>query len=137
MANFTISFETFNESDARPTPIYRVTVTTGMFGSPQYSGGSIDEDLLLIERKSTLDGYIDEFYGIIKAADFQAFQKGSPAEGQTLYRAHAWNLVFYNLQVMQESIDLMKAQVKDLAEDAFILSQVESRRYDTFISPSF
>jgi hypothetical protein len=137
MANFTISFETFNESDARPTPIYRVTVTTGMFGSPQYSGGSIDEDLLLIERKSTLDGYIDEFYGIIKAADFQAFQKGSPAEGQTLYRAHAWNLVFYNLQVMQESIDLMKAQVKDLAEDAFILSQVENRRYDTFISPSF
>jgi hypothetical protein len=137
MANFTISFEIFNESDARPTPVYRVAVTTGMFGSPQYSGGGIDQDLLLIERKSTLDGYIDEFYGIVKAADFEAFQKGSPAEGQTLYRAHAWNLVFYNLQVMQESIDLMKAQVKDLAEDAFILSRSDSRRYETFISPSF
>jgi hypothetical protein len=137
MANFTISFKIFNEADERPTPVYRVEVTTGMIGAPRYSGGAIDQDLLLIERKSTLDGYVDEFYGIVKAADFEAFQKGSPADGQTLYRAHAWNLIFYNIDTMRESLDLMKAQVKSLAEDAFILSRLESSRFETFVSPEF
>lgn len=137
MANFTINFTISNEGDARPTPIYRVDVVTGTVGNPLYANTSFDQDILLVERKSTADGYIDEFYGIVKAADFAGFQKGSPAEGQALYRAHAWTLVFYNLDTMRESLDLMRAQVKDLAEDVRILAKFEARRTETYISPAF
>jgi hypothetical protein len=137
MANFTINFTISNEGDARPTPIYRVGIVTGTVGTPLYANTSFDQDILLIERKSTTDGYVDEFYGIVKAGDFAAFQRGGPAEGQVLYRAHAWTLVFYNLETMQESLALMRAQVKDLAEDVRILSKFEAQRTETYISPAF
>ena len=135
MANFTITFKIFNESDSRPTPIYKVEVATGLIGVPLVP--SIDGDLLLIERKPVPGGFNDVFYGIVKAADFEAFGKGEPFEGQSLYRAHAWNLIFYNLEQMRESIDLMKAQIRGLSEDAVLLSREQRLRSDTYVSPSF
>ena len=137
MAKFTINFTISNEGDARPTPVYRVDIVTGTVGAPLYATTSFDQDILLIERKSTPGGYVDEFYGIVKVADFAAFQPGSPGEGQVLYRAHAWTLVFYNLETMKESLNLMRAQVKDLAEDVRILSKFEAQRSETYISPEF
>ena len=115
-------------------PYYRVQIGTGLVGSvPTY----VDGDLLLIERKNTGDGFLDVFYGIVKAVDFAAFRKASPSTGQNMYRAHNWNLVFYNQKTMDEAIALMQQQIDILSEDVTILQDTNNKRSITHLSPSF
>ena len=134
MAQLSINFITDTVRAENQDPYYRVQIGTGLVGTtPTY----IDGDLLLIERKNTGDGFLDVFYGIVKAVDFAAFRKASPSTGQTMYRVHNWNLVFYNKTTMDEAIALMQQQVDILSEDLTILQNTNNRRSVTHLSPSF
>lgn len=134
MAQLTINFVVNTVREYNQDPYYRVEIGTGLLGNtPSY----IDGDLMLIERKPTEGGYVDVFYGIIKAVDFAAFRKASPNTGQNMYRVHNWNLVFYNQKTMDEAIALMKQQVDILSEDITVLQNTNNKRSITHISPSF
>lgn len=133
MSNLSINFITSVVRESNQDPYYRVQITTGLTGT----SGLADGNLLLIKRKKTLDGEVDVFYGIVKAVDFNVFRKASPNIGQEFYRAHTWNLVFYNNETLESSIELMKNQIDILAEDIGILTKYNNQRSVTHTSPSF
>jgi hypothetical protein len=133
MAQFQINFKIESVREGNQDPYYRVTLTTGILGS----SGIVDGALLIVERKSLPDGNVDVFYGIAKAADFTNLRKGSPNPGQTFYRTHAWNLVFYNQRTMDDALALMKSQVDILAEDVTIYTRATNNRSETHLSSEF
>lgn len=133
MAQMTINFSIDSAREANQDPYYRVQVSTSLLGSHTY----VDGDLLLIERKSSPEGDVDVFYGIVKALDFSTLRKASPNPGQTMYRAHAWTLVFYNQKTMEEAIDLMKAQIDVLADDVALYVKSMNPRTQTYMSRNF
>lgn len=134
MANLSINFVITTVREDNQDPFYRVAVSTAVVGSaPSY----IDGNLLLIERKQTLDGPLDVFYGIVKAVDFQYFRKAEPNPTQSMYRSNVWNLVFYSQQTMDEAIALMNSQIDILSEDITIMTRTTNRRSVTHMSPAF
>jgi len=135
MGQFSINFVTNVVREDNQDPYYRVEVSTGILADSY--ANNVDGDLLLIERKKTADGYLDVFYGIVKAVDFVAFRKVSPNAGQNMYRARNWTLVFYNQKTMDEAIALMKHQVDILAEDVTLLRNTANKRSVTHLSPNF
>lgn len=135
MANLSINFVITTVREQNQDPFYRVAVTTGVVGSSAPS--FVDGNLLLIERKQTLDGPLDVFYGIVKAVDFQYFRKAEPNDTQNMYRSNSWNLVFYSQKTMDEAIALMNAQIDILSEDIAIVNKTNNRRSVTHMSPSF
>jgi len=132
VSNLTINFVTSVVRESNQDPYYRVKITTSLIDG---SFETADSNLLLIKRKKTLDGEVDVFYGIVKAVDFMTFRKASPNVGQDFYRAHTWNLVFYNQETLKSSIALMKDQVNILAEDIAILTKYNKERSESHISP--
>lgn len=133
MSNITANFIISAVRESNQDPYYRVQITTGLIGT----SSTADGNLLLIKRKKTLDGEVDVFYGIVKAVDFATFRKASPNSGQDFYRAHTWNLVFYNQETMDSAIALIKNQIDILAEDISILTKYNNQRSESHISPSF
>jgi len=96
-----------------------------------------DSDILIIKRlgnPSESEDQRDVFFGIAKAVDFKALRKKTPFEGQNLYRAHNWTLIFYSEQTMNESISLMKQQVDILAAEVKGLRSADRNRSESHIS---
>jgi hypothetical protein len=133
MSNLTINFITSVVRESNQDPYYRVEISTGLTNTTSVADGN----LLLIKRKKTLDGEVDVFYGIVKAVDFATFRKASPNPGQDFYRAHSWNLVFYNQDTLDSALALIKTQIDILAEDLSILTKYTNKRSTTHISPFF
>lgn len=135
MANFRINFQTTIGVSEDRAPMYKVTVTTALVDPEQAS--SYDGFLLLIQRKETVDGLVDVFYGVAKPADLKEIPKRRPNKNGKFYRVDNWNLVFYNEKTMDESIALLRSQVDSLAYGVAVAENQRNQRSVTHVSPSF
>lgn len=135
MSNFTINFQTNTIDAEEQDPIYRMTVSTSVNGTPP---AGVDGSLLVISRRSTGGAeQVDTFYGIVKAIDFAAMRKVDPKPGHTFYRIATWNLLFYNSTTLAEAKTLMKNQIDQLSESVSILLRENNNRSETHTSPIF
>lgn len=128
MDSFKITFQTSNVPGN--TPAYKVVISTE---GPNDT--LTDSDILIIQRIGAVPYQIDELFGIARANDFSTLRRATPNPGQYLYRAHSWTLIFYSQQTMDDCLNLMRAQVDQLAEEVKILRQMDRNRSETHIAP--